>query len=75
MFQLQIGGQAYVAKKLVNVGSGRSEDIPISQAINVLTTDLIRLKRMDYFAKKFKSLTLDEGIDISGSYKFALLAT
>ena len=65
--QLQINGQAFVAKKLVNVGGGRSEKIPIAQAINILTADLIRLKRMAYFAEKFKSLILDEGLDVAGA--------
>ncbi|KAI1794277.1 hypothetical protein LXA43DRAFT_1091810 [Ganoderma leucocontextum] len=65
VFGLQIDGRPYVAKKLVNVGGGRSEHIPVSQAINALTADLIRLKRMTYFAKKFKSLALEEGINIA----------
>ncbi|KAI1791947.1 hypothetical protein LXA43DRAFT_1135462 [Ganoderma leucocontextum] len=65
VFGLQINGQAYVAKKLVNVGGGRSEHIPISQAVNALTADLIRLKRMAYFDKKFKLLALEEGINVA----------
>ena len=72
--QMQIDSQPHVAKKLVNVGSGRSRNIPVSQAISVLTADLIRLKRMAYFAQKFKSLSLEEGIDIAGSLcKFPLM--
>lgn len=55
-------------KKLVNIGSGRSEHIPVSQAIKILTDDLIRLKRMAYFAEKFKSLVLDAGIEIAGLF-------
>ena len=57
---------AFVAKKLVNVGGGRSNSIPISEAVNLLTADLIRLKRMAYFASKFQLAALDQGIDIAG---------
>lgn len=32
----------------------------------MLTADLIRLKRMAYFATKFKLAALDQGIDIAG---------
>ncbi|PIL33491.1 hypothetical protein GSI_04114 [Ganoderma sinense ZZ0214-1] len=65
VFGLRIGTQSYVAKKLVNTGGGRSEEIPISQAINVLTADLIRLKRMAYFAEKFKAFAYDQGANIA----------
>ena len=61
-----MGNQSYVAKKLVNVGGGRSEDIPLSRAISVLTADLIRIKRMAYFVEKFKALAYDQAIDIAG---------
>ena len=61
-----MGNQSYVAKKLVNVGGGRSEDIPLSNAVNVLTADLIRIKRMAYFAEKFKTLASDRGVPIAG---------
>lgn len=64
--QLRIGNLSYVAKKLVNVGGGRSGDIPLSKAIGILTADLIRLMRMAYFAEKFKALAYDQGIDIAG---------
>ena len=64
--QLRIDGNAYVAKKLVNVGSGRSNHIPISQAVSLLTADLIRLRHMAYFAGKFQLDALDQGIDIAG---------
>ena len=64
--QLRIGNKAYIAKKLVNIGGGRSEDIPLSQAVRVLTADLIRLKRMAYFADGFKTLANEQGIDIAG---------
>ena len=57
------------------MGNGRSGDIPVSQCISVLTAELIRLKRMAYFAQKFKSLTLEEGIDVAGSLrKFPLMS-
>ena len=48
------------------MGGGRSEEIPLSKAINVLTADLIRLKRMAYFAEKFKDLACDHGVQIAG---------
>nr|VWP02501.1 Reducing polyketide synthase FUB1 (EC (Fusaric acid biosynthesis protein 1) [Ganoderma boninense] len=65
VYGLRIGTRSYVAKKLVNVGGGRSEDIPLSKTINVLTADLIRLKRMGYFADKFKTLAYDHGVDVA----------
>ena len=46
------------------MGGGRSEEIPLSKAINVLTADLIRLNRMAYFAEKFKTRSYDHGVDI-----------
>ena len=61
-----MGNQSYVAKKLVNVGGGRSEDILLPKAVSVLTADLIRLKRMAYFADQFKELARDQGVDIAG---------
>lgn len=71
--QLRVDGNTYVAKKLVNAGSGRSDCVPISDATNLLTADLIRLKRMAYFASKFKSATLDQGIDVAGeAYLYSL---
>ena len=48
------------------MGGGRSEEIPLSKAVNVLTADLIRLKRMGYFAEKFKTLAYDRRVDIAG---------
>nr|VWP02366.1 APH domain-containing protein [Ganoderma boninense] len=63
--QLRIGNKPYVAKKLVNIGGGRSEEIPLSKATTVLTADLIRIKRMAYFAGKFKVLAYDQGVDIA----------
>ena len=45
-------------------------------AINKLTLDLIRLKRMAYFATKFQLRTLDHNIDIAGESRiFSLLHT
>ncbi|KAI1785491.1 kinase-like domain-containing protein [Ganoderma leucocontextum] len=64
VFALRIDCNPYVAKKLVNVGNGRSDSIPISTAVNMLTADLVRLKRMAYFAGKFQSAALDQGIEI-----------
>ena len=61
-----IEDKAYVAKKLVNAGEGRSADIPLSKASSILTADLIRIKRMAYFADKFKAAAYDQGVDIAG---------
>ncbi|KAI1788424.1 hypothetical protein LXA43DRAFT_1091785 [Ganoderma leucocontextum] len=65
VFGLRIGHNSYVAKKLVNAGGGRSEDIPLSKAVSILTADLVRLKRMAYFADKFRAFAYDQGVDIA----------
>ena len=64
--QLRAEGKTYAAKKLVNIGNGRSRHIPIVDATNNLAADLIRLKRMAYFANKFQSRALDRRVDIAG---------
>ena len=64
--QLRAEGKTYAAKKLVNIGNGRSHHIPIVEATNKLAADLIRLKRMAYFASKFRLRTLDQSIDVAG---------
>ena len=76
IFQLRIDGKEYAAKKLVNIGNGRSNCIPISDAIENLTADLIRLKRMAYFASRFKLLAQDYQVQIAGKlYIVSLLCT
>nr|VWP01454.1 Lmo1883 protein [Ganoderma boninense] len=65
VFGLRIGNKPYVAKKVINIGGGRSEDILLPKAVSVLTADLIRLKRMAYFADQFKELARDQGVDIA----------
>ena len=67
--QLRIGTESFVAKKLVNIGSGRSEELPLSKAISVLTADLIRIKRMAYFADKFKAVADDQQTHIAGKMR------
>ena len=54
----------------MNVGGGRSEEIPLSKANAILTADLIRIKRMAYFAEKFKAVAYDQGVDIAGKLSF-----
>ena len=54
--QLSVGGVKYAAKKLVNVGEGRGDAIDIKTQVDILTCDLIRLKRMDTLAKSFIKL-------------------
>nr|VWO98094.1 Lysyl endopeptidase (EC (Protease IV) (PvdS-regulated endoprotease) [Ganoderma boninense] len=65
IFGFRFSNQSYIAKKLVNVGSGRSDDIPLSKAVSILTADLIRVKHMAYFAEKFKALAYDHGVDVA----------
>ena len=67
--QLRIGTESFVAKKLVNIGGGRSEELPLSKTISVLTADLIRIKRMAYFADKFKTVIQDHGMHIAGKMR------
>lgn len=59
-------GKTYAAKRLVNIGNGRSDHISILEATGKLTADLIRLKRMAYFAGMFQSAVLELGINIAG---------
>jgi hypothetical protein len=63
--QLVIGGMEYVAKKLVNSGQG-SEKVTLDKANHLLTSDLIRLKRMAAFADTFMARAIREGAEISG---------
>ncbi|KAM5532479.1 hypothetical protein V8D89_013832 [Ganoderma adspersum] len=65
VFGLRIGTESFVAKKLVNIGGGRSEELPLSKTISVLTADLIRIKRMAYFADKFKTVANNQGMHIT----------
>jgi hypothetical protein len=58
-----IGGQEYVAKKLVDAGMGFGE-VSVDEASRLLTSDLIRLKRMAYFAQAFSTHAGREGAEI-----------
>lgn len=56
----------YVAKKLVNIGDDTSDIIDLDVAVRLLTADLIRLKRMSYFAKAFSARVDRVGADTTG---------
>ena len=64
--QLNIHGKEYVAKKLVDIGEGPGE-VPIHRAAALLIADLIRLKRMEHFGNQFKSLAIQQGIQITSA--------
>lgn len=66
ILQLQIDGCQYAAKKLINVGKGLGVNIDITTSVRVLSADLIRLKRMDYFAKRFVQAALECNVHIAG---------
>ena len=52
IFKMIIDDKEYVAKELVDIGTGRG-DLTLEEAAIFLTADLIRLKRMAYFARAF----------------------
>jgi hypothetical protein len=63
--QLVIGGMEYVAKKLVNSGQGCGK-VTLEKANDLLTSDLIRLKRMAVFADTFVAHAIRAGAEILG---------
>jgi hypothetical protein len=63
--KLVIGGLEYVAKKLVNSGQGK---VTLDKANDLLTSDLIRLKRMAVFAGTFIARAIRAGAEISGMF-------
>jgi hypothetical protein len=52
MLQMIIEGERFVAKKLVDTGNGRGH-VPLPETVRLLSADLVRLKRMEYFTKAF----------------------
>ena len=58
-----IEGDQFVAKKLVNTGNGRGH-VSLPEAVQFLSADLIRLKRMEYFAKAFFTWGGQEGAEL-----------
>ena len=69
--QLSVGGVKYAAKKLVNVGEGRGDAIDIKTQVDILTCDLIRLKRLEALAKLF--IKLAEGRLVRICRKFSII--
>jgi hypothetical protein len=60
-----IGGMKYVAKKLVNSDQGCGK-VTLDKANDLLTSDLIRLKRMAVFADSFMARAIGASTEISG---------
>jgi hypothetical protein len=60
---LEINGEQYVAKELVDIGEGRCK-VPAESAARFLVSDLVRLKRMDHFQRLFKALAIQKGVQI-----------
>jgi hypothetical protein len=52
MLQMIIEGEQFVAKKLVDTRNGRGR-VSLPEAVRLLLADLVRLKRMEYFANAF----------------------
>lgn len=59
-----IEGEQFVAKKLVDTGKGRGH-VPLPDAVRFLSADLIRLKRMDFFAKAFFTRGEQDGAELT----------
>ena len=60
-----IGGVEYVAKKLVDAGQGHGK-VTLEEANNLLTSDLVRLKRMAVFTDTFMARAIRAGAEITG---------
>ena len=67
MFQMIIEGERFVAKKLVDIGKGRGS-VPLPEAVRLLSADLVRLKRMEYFAKGFFARGEQEGAELTCTF-------
>lgn len=59
-----IKGEQFVAKKLIDTGNGRGH-VPLPEAVQFLSADLVRLKRMEYFAKEFFTRGEQEGAELT----------
>jgi hypothetical protein len=57
-----IAGEEFVAKALVDVGRGHG-DVSLDESVRFLSADLVRLKRMEYFAKAFFARVAQEGAE------------
>jgi hypothetical protein len=64
--QIVIDNGEFVAKKLVDIGNGR-ETLTITKQCELLTADLVRLKRMAYFARLFVNTAVQKAVEISGA--------
>jgi hypothetical protein len=64
-----IGGEEFVAKKLVDTGNGRGH-VPLPEAVWLLSVNLVRLKRMVYFAKAFFICGEQEGAKLTCMFFF-----
>lgn len=59
-----IEGDQFVAKKLIDTGNGRGH-VSLPEAVRFLSADLVRLKRMEYFAKAFFTRGEREGAELT----------
>jgi hypothetical protein len=61
---LIIGDEEYVAKKIVDAGHGRG-NVSVDEECCLLEAELIRLKRMDTFAKAFFVMVTQRSAEIT----------
>ena len=59
-----IEGEWFVAKKVVDIGNGHG-NVPLPEAVWLLSADLVWLKWMDYFAKAFFAHSEQEGAELT----------
>ena len=69
-----IEGKQFVAKKLVDVENGHG-NVPLPEAVWLLSADLVQLKQMDYFAKAFFACSEQEGAESTCTISLFLFST
>ncbi|KAJ7619919.1 kinase-like domain-containing protein [Mycena polygramma] len=62
-FNIDGDAQAYVAKEVFDLGKGRGVDVTAAINQDLLSRDLVRLKRLAWFREAFLKLASDKGLD------------
>jgi hypothetical protein len=68
-----IEGKRFVAKKVVDIGNGCG-NVPLPEAVWLLSADLVWLKQMDYFAKAFFVCGEREGAELTCTISLFMLS-